>query len=83
MNERRTEGNISRTRHPLPEREQQRLLRAQARVVAAETQVRRERASLARLVAALLEGGASRRAIGEVVGRAASNIHKLGKSGGK
>jgi hypothetical protein len=30
-----------------------------------------------------MNGGASRRAIGEVLGRAASNIHKLGKSGGK
>jgi hypothetical protein len=72
---------LSRTRQPLPEREQQTLLRAQARLAAAETRVRRERASLAQLVAALLDGGASRRAIGEVLGRAASNVHKLGKSG--
>lgn len=74
---------MSRTRQPLPEREQQKLLRAQARVVAAETRVQHERASLAQHVAALLDRGASRRAIGEVLGRAASNIHKLGKSGGK
>ena len=74
---------MSRTRRPLPERERQVLLRAQARVVTAETRLRRERASLARHVAALLDRGASRRAIGEVLGRAASNIHKLGKSGGK
>ena len=75
------ERPMSRTRRLLPERERRTLLRAQARVVAAEKHVQRERASLAQLVAALLDRGASRRAIGEVLGRAASNIHKLGKSG--
>jgi hypothetical protein len=73
------ERTVSRTRQPLSDRERQWLMHAKARVAAAEILVRRERESLAQLVAALLDGGASHRAIADVLGRAPSYVHKLGQ----
>jgi hypothetical protein len=72
---------MSRVRQALPEHEQRALLRAQVRLASAEQRVERERRLLSALIASLLEAGRSRRAIGEVLGRAASNVHKLGKVG--